>query len=299
MKTLLTTLVFLVTLTAYGQITIPWATQQPAWVFPIYFENGNQEKDTVYLAYDVNSYIPYPWPSDTIYGEKWINVDTSMFRANLGELGDSAIKASVSGEAGIIIGSIEVYRVVLPLIIRWDVSLFRDSSLPFPAHGSAPYAEALVYFGGSVLHAGPESNVCSPGDRLFITDTVFQALAGCQREDSAFFIDYLNFGINDFTTSFEFHITEWGVSGVMGIKEESIKKEYKFSPNPTTGNVHLSGNLLSYEDIMLYNAYGVLIYQLPKGTSEIELERYPPGVYYVHLVNHDNVKVIGKIIKVP
>ena len=43
-----------ITMEARAQ-TIPWATQQPEWIFPIYFENGNQEVDTVYIAYDFNS----------------------------------------------------------------------------------------------------------------------------------------------------------------------------------------------------------------------------------------------------
>ena len=40
--------------------TIPWAQQQPAWVFPLWFEDASGAKDTLYLCYDVNAGIIQP-----------------------------------------------------------------------------------------------------------------------------------------------------------------------------------------------------------------------------------------------
>lgn len=47
--------------------TVPGAQQQPAWVFPLWFEDGSGAKDTLYFCYDANakSVLPY----DTIFGE--------------------------------------------------------------------------------------------------------------------------------------------------------------------------------------------------------------------------------------
>ena len=57
------------------QYQIPGAQQQPAWVFPMYFEDGFGYRDTVYLGYDpdaVSSFgiINNPiWNPDTVFAE--------------------------------------------------------------------------------------------------------------------------------------------------------------------------------------------------------------------------------------
>ena len=36
--------------------TIPWAQQQPAWVFPLWFEDASGAKDTLYVCYDADAF---------------------------------------------------------------------------------------------------------------------------------------------------------------------------------------------------------------------------------------------------
>src|SRR5258705_12233792 len=83
------------------QYTIPWATQQPQWVFPIYFEEGTGQRDTIYIGYDpASSSIFY----DTIFGEKKIYVDTNLFNVSIcdgwllgpGQIRDSVYKSTAS-----------------------------------------------------------------------------------------------------------------------------------------------------------------------------------------------------------
>jgi len=61
---------------------IPNATKQPKWVFPIYFEEGTDRKDTIYLGYDPFANHPGV-KDDTIFGEYWITTDTVGFFAYL------------------------------------------------------------------------------------------------------------------------------------------------------------------------------------------------------------------------
>ena len=61
--------------------TIPWAVQQPKFVFPIFIEEGGGEKDTLYLGYDPNaSEVSYD-TANKKFGVVTSHVDTSTFYA--------------------------------------------------------------------------------------------------------------------------------------------------------------------------------------------------------------------------
>ncbi|MFN0276654.1 MAG: hypothetical protein ACKVPJ_12985 [Chitinophagales bacterium] len=51
--------------------TIPGATEQPAWVFPLWFEDALGNKDTLYFGYDPEA-VDFGIPSsDTIFVLGW------------------------------------------------------------------------------------------------------------------------------------------------------------------------------------------------------------------------------------
>jgi hypothetical protein len=298
MKTSLTIFILLATLASSAQV-IPWASQQPEWVFPLIFENGDQNVDTVYLAYAINSSDIQGMQSDTIYGEEWITVDTAAFHAYFtkccNSFADTVIKASVTNATDQLSGTITLENVILPLIMRWDVSLLRNNNLPFPAHGTAPYAEGIVNYGGSVLYLGPDSNLCPPLEPLFITDSIFSYVDGCLREDTAVFFDYLNIADSNLTTSIEINIREWGV--YTNVEEEQLNQHPKFYPNPTSSFIHLSFGSEKFKMISIYNNLGVLIEVVEEGKSSVDLSSYTPGVYIIHSKDINNVQSITKIIK--
>jgi len=74
-----------------AQYQIPGAQQQPAWVFPMYFEDGFGYRDTVYLGYDADArgetYDPTFNPiynPDTIFGEVYHLIEQdSILHVNL------------------------------------------------------------------------------------------------------------------------------------------------------------------------------------------------------------------------
>src|SRR5215813_543800 len=60
--------------------SVPGAQQQPAWVFPMWFENGDGQKDTLYFCYDPQSQSDgYNNDSDSLMGERIIHVDKTKF----------------------------------------------------------------------------------------------------------------------------------------------------------------------------------------------------------------------------
>jgi len=142
-------LVFTITsLCAFAQTyTIPGATQQPAWVFPIYFEEGTGLKDTIYLGYDPNAspiHGPFPGSIDTVFGEDYELIDTSKFKvfwtSCCDAIHDTVIRVDVA-PSGYLGGSIFFTKGVLPLTVKWDKSLFYSAILPYPDQSPAPYAE--------------------------------------------------------------------------------------------------------------------------------------------------------------
>jgi hypothetical protein len=60
--------------------TVPGAQVQPQWVMPLWFENGDGQKDTLYYCYDSNSDDPFNPSYDTIFGEIVVTIDTSKFQ---------------------------------------------------------------------------------------------------------------------------------------------------------------------------------------------------------------------------
>ena len=135
--------------------SIPWAQTQPKFVFPIYFEEGNGHKDTLYLGYDslANGYSINGNPNqDTIFGVKKVPIDTSKFYVTWSttlfetsnRLKDSVYKANVSNISSNHFPnsqSIIFNNGNLPLKISWDKNLFYSDSLPFANSSPAPNAE--------------------------------------------------------------------------------------------------------------------------------------------------------------
>ena len=166
--TILSTFCFLLfTITLYAQTyTIPGASQQPAWVFPIWFEDGAGQRDTIYIGHDPNAISGGP---DTIFGEKWIVYDTNKFCVSADYKSvsggpDSILKVNIhlfnpDGGSGFII---EFRNATWPLKMKFDVSLFYIDSLPF-YQDSLNYPDTLPRGYGEIWCSDfdPNFNNCS------------------------------------------------------------------------------------------------------------------------------------------
>lgn len=117
-----------------AQVVIPFANQQPQWVFPLYFEDYNGDKDTLYFAYDSSATNIVSFPPDTFdlrFGEGFVLLDTSKFTAAFQGIGDSIRK--VIAVPGLPSENILLYNVRMPFTIKWIDTLFYDSLLPVPS----------------------------------------------------------------------------------------------------------------------------------------------------------------------
>ena len=128
-------LFFLVFITAnnlYAQTKypVPGAQVQPQWVFPIWFEDGNGDRDTVYFCYDPDATDHGPnSPFDTLFGEYYIQKDSSRFWAGSGSvIHQRALNAEVFKNSGT---CIVFHKGVYPLKMYWDVSLLNSPGLPY------------------------------------------------------------------------------------------------------------------------------------------------------------------------
>ncbi len=83
MKKLLIPLLFAFPLIAHSQTiyTIPWATKQPKFVFPIFIEEGGGQRDTLYLGYDPNASVISFDTASLDFGVVTTHVDTYLLYA--------------------------------------------------------------------------------------------------------------------------------------------------------------------------------------------------------------------------
>ena len=79
----ITILFFIISEASFAQpiYTIPWATYQPKFVFPVYFEEASGMRDTVYFCYDSTAHLSNHGFIDSSFGQKPIYVDTNFFYA--------------------------------------------------------------------------------------------------------------------------------------------------------------------------------------------------------------------------
>ena len=149
--------VFIIPPAAAAQYTIPWASQQPAWVFPLWFEDGSGQKDTIYLGYDRDADKVFGEP-DTTFGEGCYNPQ-GTFNALLGGCVWDTIgwKAEVLKEKTWLLFRINFLNATWPLTMKFDASLFYSDSLPFYAD-STGYPDSLPRGYGSLYCLDPENN---------------------------------------------------------------------------------------------------------------------------------------------
>lgn len=292
---------------SFSQYTIPWATQQPAWVFPIWFEDGNGQKDTVYIGYDTNASI-YEWGGiDTIFGEKLVGIDTSKFNVSLcidwfscSGLCDSVIKSTVSnftylaqcGNAG---AAFLFINGELPLKISWDVTLFRSDSLPFPDQSPAPGAQGRIDYDPWNLYPNGGSGNCFFNEPVLLTDT---GIYSCIKKDSVIFYYTFDTTQNSPIPYFSFSIEPW-TGNYVGISEKNNNDlEIAIAPNPFTNDaiITIPYKILHESEKLFFSLYDVLgneVKNLMIETSEYRLKRnnLPEGIYFYRFYN--NIKVIG------
>jgi len=277
--------------------TIPWATQQPAWVFPFWLEDGAGNKDTIYYCYDPNGhYSTY----DYIFGEGLRYVDKLSFFSGFSGLlhNDSVYKAVIWDSASMYFqnGSVPIAwsNASPPYVkISWDVRLFRNTILPFPTKAPAPKIQGSMWWSQGIPSVYPEPDgvhtFCPYDFPLPISDTTKFPSLNCFSKDS------LIFPIGCKPTSF--YILPWtGFYEELNIK--NIDKEtIKIFPNPVNEFIQIESKYLQLKNyfVTFYSISGKVILST-KNSLIINLSALESGMYYIEIKNAQ-FNYIQKLIK--
>jgi len=164
---------------------VPWAQQQPAWVFPIWFEDSTGARDTLYFNYDPSADTIFNQIRDTVFGDFKVPFDTSRFQVYEDCVlpDDLLVYKSATYSASTIYYGMNLcfFKVVLPVTVSWDVNLLRSSALPFPDQSPAPRAQGE--YQPSSLEPVSATQECYMTEPVLMTDS-FLVPASCHFADS-------------------------------------------------------------------------------------------------------------------
>lgn len=282
MKQILLFLLILNSIFSFSQTyTIPGATEQPAWVFPLWFEDGAGNKDTLYFGYDPDAQ-DFGWPqSDSVFGEELISIDTAIFNSLWvsGFMLPEALKVVVWKN---LVNSavISFYKTFYPpLILRWDKNLFYSDVLPFPENGSAPNAWGEIVTEGNMTPSG-----CSFEYPFIMTDTSEETGLACYHADSMVFengeLSGLQFTVNAWRPN-------WSSMNDLNLKHKAVT----ILQNPTSGTsiVFNSGMEGNYE-VKLLTLSGDLIEQktfIGSGYKNFPIQENLNGLYVFQVIKNN------------
>ncbi|MCY7409046.1 MAG: T9SS type A sorting domain-containing protein [Chitinophagales bacterium] len=259
--------------------TVPGAQVQPAWVFPLWFEDGSGAKDTLYFCYDstAKSVLPY----DTILGEVQTIIDTSEFTVYYGcsfNFSTFLIRQSYVTDSNSLGESVCVWHAYLPLKIKWDRNLFYIDSLPYPDQGPAPRAKGGFYFDIPMICIDPGIDCFGT---ILMTDTIISA--------SCYATDSIVLGGNGFST-FWFGITAWdGMEWLLGVIEGAeTQNDWQVYPTLISSSFHIKNNGPPVSSYCVYDLWGRMVKRGEINTFDkvtVETQDWSSGLFLLVISN--------------
>jgi len=275
-------------LTSYTQTyIIPGTDEQPAWVFPLWFEDGLGNKDTLYFGYDPSGQ-DFGWPqSDSIFGEKLITVDTSKFNVywESGFLLPSALKVLIwqNLEFGSNISFVHTFYP--PLILRWDSNLFYNSIIPYPDLEPLPDACGEITSSGDMSTDG-----CSFMYPIIITDTTQGGGLVCYFSDSIIYNTGSLSGLG-------FKVIPWKPNFLFNEENKNDLNPFEIYPNPVNSILYLDKKINGEYMYQIFDGTGMLLQKGNTSSSTtISFKDYSAGIYILNLISN-NLLITYKIIK--
>lgn len=282
---------------AQNYYQIPGAQIQPQFVFPLFIEAGNGNRDTLYLGYDSLSHdIISHVDSDTLFGIKKVFVDTNGFYAlwhtylfNCGlpnHACDSVYKVNVTPLSSCHTDCFpSQYDFLLihgrfPIKLSWDVTTLRNDSVPFPDQSPSPKAQGYLIWDIPNCWATENGSLWTYGPYEIITDTVV-ASYGTKRDSITIFHPLGNILFD--RIQLNLFIEPWNGINTL-VKEMSNKTKINLFPNPTTEFTEIKTDLNEFE-LKLFDLLGnELNHQIVKGGGmNLNLSNYSKGIYIVKL----------------
>ncbi|MBA3646950.1 MAG: T9SS type A sorting domain-containing protein [Chitinophagales bacterium] len=275
-----------------GQIyTVPFAQVQPAWVFPLWFEDGSGAKDTLYFCYDPTASTGPPL--DTLMGEIRHIMDTSKFNVYFDcsfSIDFSVLKVKI--DSADLAKDICVWKAYLPLKIKWDRTLFYSDSLPYPDQSPAPRAEGHFFFDLPTASLDPEPNCLSP---ILMTDSTITSF-DCYATDSIILGG--GFSIMNFT------LAAWQgrpLNTGTGISNSKVIEGLQIYPNIISRMVIIDNQKSNSYSYLIMNASGETILKgiiSPVTKTFIYVDDWNAGLYLLQSINHATGKNLSfKLLK--
>ncbi|HLP51186.1 MAG TPA: T9SS type A sorting domain-containing protein [Chitinophagales bacterium] len=289
-KIFLSFFVFCASIVCGQTYQIPNATQQPAWVFPIWFEDANGKKDTLYYGYDptadstlcCHGSFEYR-KEDTNFGEAW---DSTFIVDSTFIFFDNKNLVSNFNITRVQVNSEELWfwlyfnRARTPFKLKWDAHLLYSDTLPYPSTLGTPVAQGQLSF-PELWYREPPNGWSGPDMSLLITDAPLtnsmtvsdSAVFYGQQQDTSYYDGYFTIRIDKYTGIFALSINA----------TEKNTENWQVYPNPFTSHIEISSDKSRDLELKLFDTYGKLIETIPlQGiTQTLNTENLPRGIYYV------------------
>ncbi len=275
----------------------------PDWLFPIIFKDGAGAQDTIFLGYDEDAFIGFP--SDTIFGEYYVPVDSFSFQSYWAKcpasLCDSLEVLDVNMLGGIPSAwfTIEFHNGVLPVTMYFDASFLSDAALPYPDQSPAPPAQIDIGFDLPLETIGANNNStnCIYFDYLLLSDTALYPNASCVYTDSIVFISDPDIPNVTYMSWFWMRLDAWDgafYTSTIELSKEDIMFIY---PNPAREKINIDLAKVTTGQIYIYNVEGQrMLSQEFNSTQHLEINTMsiPSGMYFIEL-RTDHLQLINKL----
>ena len=223
---------FWASLHAQPKYLVPGAQVQPQWVFPIWFEDGNGDRDTVYFCYDPDASDSHAPNSDTVFGEFLIEKDTSAFwvgiAARLGQHNNVTQMIYVSNTP---FRSLFFNKGIYPLKMYWDVSLLNSPDLPYPDNSPQPRARIDIFCDDLFRNCPWDRGIVIHGDSLLHGSNYFPTY-----KDSMVFQGDPNAPVGFTLGNFSLELKNYNAPLPVGISKIKASN-YVLYPNPVQDNL--------------------------------------------------------------
>jgi hypothetical protein len=276
----------------------------PQWIFPIIFENGINERDTIYFGYDPDADLLNYY--DTLYGEKCYPMDSSSFQVFWNEctLNDSTLagKDVFIEKNPYVNPSIRMRYGYYPVTMYYNSELLNsDSLMPYINNTPAPNFQGEVWLVedhsrmGDWDHNNDEWNFTCPWlVPCVITDSVsWSDHPFSDSLDIAAMAGSSAIGVTNIAISFR----DWDNGVYTSIKEftdNSISKVTIF-PNPAIDKltVTIKDSNIEKVDWQFIDISGKMILSGGALSNNIELNTTTlnNGFYFLQIKSNDKVYV--------
>lgn len=266
--------------------------QQPQWITPIYFKDGNGDKDTLWIGYDPNATDDI-MNLDTNFGENWITVDTSKFNVGFasyphpytqiypGMPTNKILKTNITSLSALFFFS-PIYFIHgnLPITIKWENADLYDPSLPFQDIYPRPRARFEIECSSNCFQHCPYDALIILTD--YPTNDPCWSLSTILG-DSVYFENCYGTPIEPFYVidPLIFRVVPHDAPACLSINVINKSNDIVIKPNPFIDTIEIIGNNIDHR-YSIYNIYGVIVEQgllKRKSINYINLCKLKRGMY--------------------